>query len=95
MIVGGDIVTVLPKQELTTLHQFLSTLLLLLKNRKIKTTFQVMSLGTLLSFRAGLEWFSADAGLLLHQVKNPLYFGIQFYHFCSSLQNLSTTQSVH
>jgi len=84
MIVAGDIVTVVPEQELITLPHFLSTLLLLFKNREMTTTFQVMSLVTLLSFRAGLEWFSADAGLLLYQVKKTLYFGMQLNHFCSS-----------
>jgi len=45
-----------------------------------------MSLVTLLSFRAGLEWFSADARFHLHQVKKPLYFGMQLNHFCTSSQ---------
>ena len=42
-----------------------------------------------LSIRAGLEWSSADAGLLLRQVKKTLYFGVQLNLICSSSQIIS------
>jgi hypothetical protein len=77
----------MPEQELTALPalpHFLSTLLLLFKNHEMKTTFQII----FFSIRAGLEWFSAEAGLLLRQVKET-YFGVQLNHLCSSSQIIS------